>query len=420
MTVTATKPAPAASRSGSGSARRTEPVLILPRRRPGFLGPVHVTQLLVAELVVMVLLVAVSEGVVAVVGALITGSGLLLITLARRGGRWWMERRVMTWHYRRRRRRSRHTDPPSNDPRLAELRRFAPGMIVQNVSVADGAQVGVARDDTGWYAVAALSPRTVAHNDLVQLPLDELAAAVAEADQPGAVLQIVTQTVPAPSTNIPAASPAGSSYQQLLARFGDVSIPAERTTWVAVRLDARMLAEATAGDPIELEVAPAVVAALIRRVVKSQRRAGVTLRLLDADALLDALVRACDLERPPSGTNEAQPREHWSMWRSAWLAHRSFWVRDWPAVSKASAMLDKLATSPSAMTTVAVIIAPEQGGQVADLRALVRVAALAGELGNVTRALRRRASEAKADLFALDGEQAPAVYASAPTGGGAQ
>ena len=62
------------------------------------------------------------------------------------------------------------------------------------------------------------------------------------------------------------------------------------------------------------------------------------------------------------------------------------------------------------------ILAP--GGDAVDIRCLARVAATPDRLDVGVRAIRERAHAAHARLLTLDGEQGPAVYATAPTGGG--
>jgi type VII secretion protein EccE len=370
--------------------------------------------LLLVEVVVVAVLATLARGAVAVAGAAVAGALLLVPTLARQQGRWWLEQRLMKrWFRHRRAAAAAYGD----DVRIAQLRRFAPGLVVQDVTATDGARIGVARDDAGWYAVLALAqPAREGHGDL---PLDVLVTALAEAGQPGSVLQVVVQTMPAPSVHMHPSSPAGYSYRQLLARFGAAPLPADQATWIAVRLDARTLAEAAPDDSADLDAAPGVVAALVRKVAKSLRHAGIAHRLLDADGLLEVLIRSCDLEQAAHDPQPAQPHEEWSEWRSARLAHRSFWVRHWPPVGQAARLLGLLSATP-AVTTVALTLAPEDGGRTADLRALVRVAAPPDDLAQVCRTVDQAAKEAGAELFPLDGEQGPAVYASAPTGGGAR
>lgn len=403
----------AVARVGGERAGSAQPASIAPRRRPGYLGPVHVVQLLAVETAVVAVLATLGQGAVVVAVAAVAGVALLAVVLSRRQGRWWLERRMMTWQFRRRQAR-----PPQQglDERLAALRYLAPGLTVENVNTRDGAQTGVARDDAGWFAVAAVGAQAEMRDDpSVGLPLDALVASLVDAGQPGAVLQVVTHSVPAPSLELDAGQPAGRSYRELLQQFGPVPIPVDRVTWIAVRLDARALAEAGADSPDDMGKAPAAVANLVRRVTRALRAAGIHYQVLDAGGLLDALARSCDLTPAASGARR-EPREDWTAWHSGPLAHRSYWVRDWPTVAQSGALLDWLSTAPAALSSVAMILAPENGE--VDLRCLVRVAAPAKELAGGGAAVARGAHLAHADLFPLDGEQGPAVYASAPTGGG--
>jgi type VII secretion protein EccE len=259
------------------------------------------------------------------------------------------------------------------------------------------------------------------------LPLDLLVRAIDDAEYPGAVLQVVTHTVPTPTIELDGNQLAARSYRELQQSLAPVPIPADRITWVTVRLDARSRAEAGVAAGDDAEHAPALVAALIRRVARELRQAGVVHRILDADGVLDALTRSCDLEpvsgpapgpEPASGSEPAKPQEGWRAWYSGRLAHASFWIRDWPAVAGTGAVLDRLSTAPAVLSSVALILAP--AGEAVSMRCLVRVAAPPNRLGPLCQALTRGASQARAYLFRLDGEQAPAVYASAPTGGGAK
>ena len=72
---------------------------LLPRRRPGHLGPVHVIQLLLAEIVIIAMLAAAGGGPVALAVTGVLGLAMLAVTLSRREGRWWLERQMMTWQY---------------------------------------------------------------------------------------------------------------------------------------------------------------------------------------------------------------------------------------------------------------------------------------------------------------------------------
>ena len=243
MTSDTPGPVRAVARVGVPSQERV-PATLSPRRRPGHLGPFHVLQVFLAEAALL--------GLLAVLGLLLAvffvvgliGLLLLIVVLARQNGRWWLERRLLTWQFRKR----VHSAPPaqSADVRLTYLRTLAPRLSLEEIPVGDDSVVGVARDDAGWFAVAEIASKAaMADGPSEGLPLDLLVSALNDTDQPGATLQVVTHTMAAPSLDLNAALPAAYSYKELMQRFGP-SIPIDRQTWIAVRLDARPLAEAGA------------------------------------------------------------------------------------------------------------------------------------------------------------------------------
>ena len=401
----------AVARVGAGApVTRGRPTFV-PRRRPGHIGAVNVMQLVAIELVLVLIMVLLRVSLwVALTGA---GVGLIVAValFTRLRGRWWTERILLDWQYRRRRAAG---VAGTADRRLHALRGLVPDLTVQSVDGTGGVPVGVGHDSAGWFAVAAVSSASSMRGDVrSQLPLDALARVVTDAEHPGGVIQVVTHTVPAPSLDLDGQRACIQSYQELLESYGPV--PADQTTWVAVRLDARVAAELSADEAQE---APVMLAALVRRVGKALKRAGLPYQILDADGLLDALVRSCDLERPTEDGRPVRPVESWHAWQSATLAHACFWVRSWPELTRTGPLLDQLAASPAALTSVAMILEPEDGG--IGVRCLVRVAAEPATLSTVCRTVAEVAARAGARLFRLDGEQAPAVYASAPSGGGAR
>jgi type VII secretion protein EccE len=400
----------ATARVGAEAPRNAGPATLLPRRRPGHIGPVHVLQLLLIEVAIIAILAALRQGVIVIAAALVLSLVLLSVTLGRNHGRWWLEKRVMSWQFRRR--RQFRPTAGTQDVRLAALQWLAPGLTVTDLAAPDGSQVGVGHDDAGWFSVAAVSTSAPMRDDArAPLPLDLLVSALAEAGQPGAVVQVVTHTVPVPDHS----DAADQSYRELLQRSGPVPIPVDQATWIAVRLDAHALAEIGADLADPTGQPPAIVAALLRRLVKTLRRKGIPAQPLDREGLLEALARSCDLTTPDR-SSPVTPREDWRTWHSGQLAHHSYWVRDWPSVAEAGALLDWLATAPAALTSVAMILVPQDDD--IDLRCLVRVAALPDQLAAACQAVAQGARLAHAALFDLDGEQGPAAYASAPTGGG--
>jgi ESX secretion system protein EccE len=389
-------------------------VVLIPRRRPGYIGRLHLLQLLVVEFALFGAFAAFVFGALAGTTAVLIAVGLVAITLARWQGRWLLERRVMTSRYHGRRRLVLASGLPTAP--LPALHRLAPGLTVENVLIQGGVQVGVGRDEAGWFAAAALAPGVMT-GESGRVPLDLLAASIADADQAGAVVQVVVQTVPTPATE---GKPnwAQQSYRELLAAVGGEPLVADRVTWVVIRIDARRLAEAIGDHNADVSSAPSVVASLLRRLVTSLRQAGVSPRIVDADGLVAVLLRSCDLE--PGASGPVAIGEKWSVWQSSQMAHRTFWIRNWPSVHHAYALFDALFAVPTVTTTMSLVLDPDSRTGLVDLTGLVRVSAPPAELNSTCKAMVRAARKANADLFALDGEQAPATYASAPTGGGAR
>jgi len=400
----------AVARVGGVPAPPPGPVVLVRRRRPGHLGWLSVGQLLLAEvlLVGVLALAGVNEWVM--IAAAVVFLAVLVVLFGRRQGRWWTERMLLSWRIKQR----RNAEPgPARDPRLAAVRVLSPDLTVSTYEASDGERVGVARDSTGWFAVAAVTYPVVGRGGFVRLPLDRLAQALREMGQPGSVVQVLVQSVPAPTSEIDSRNRCVSSYRELLGQHG--AVPADRTVWVAVRLEAQPFIEAWVDEHDPIDQAPAVVAALIRRMGRVIRRDALGYQTLDEGALLDTLVRALDLEQDPAAE---QPQETWEQWRSAHLTQACFWVREWPDPAQGAAMLEQIAAVPAASTTISLVL--DAQSELTDLRCLVRVATRQYGLAATVTAMEDVVRQCGGDLLRLDGEHGPAVYATAPTGGGAQ
>jgi len=383
---------------------------LVPRRRPGHIGAVNVVQIAVAEAVLLVVLSMLRHTLWLLVAGVLGGLLLVVLTFGRHRGRWWTEHIALRWQYRR---RTRSGQEPTEDHRLALLHELVPDLTVHNVEGSGGVRIGVGCDAAGWFVVLEVTPTDGMSGAARQpLPLDALAKAIKDVDQPGVVLQVVTHSVPAPSDMEAASQPSSRSYCELVQPVGG-SVPADQVSWISVRLDARTLAEAAVGAEDAAQAAPVVLAALIRPAGKTLKRAGLAYRILDADAVMDALALSLALD----AMDQTRPHELWRRWQSTRLGHVSFWLQRWPAVGAAEGLLSRLAGTQSAFTTVATIVEPREDG--IDLRCLVRVAADPMSLDATCAELQMTAKASGARLFRLDGEHAPAAYASAPSGGGA-
>ncbi|GID49547.1 hypothetical protein Aca07nite_68220 [Actinoplanes capillaceus] len=387
---------------------------VRPVRRSGYLGPVNVGQIIVAEAALLGAGAAAAQGLTAGLAAGAGAAALLGVVFARRHGRWWLENRTIAWRHRRR----HGTTTGGVGGPLRALHAVAAGLVVRDVSAPDGARVGVARDDAGWYSVVALNPTAPVHQEAGPVPLDTLTDVLAATGQPGLVVQMVTHTVPAAGLDVHPSSPAGSSYRQLAGSLSPVPVPAHHESAVVVRIDARTLAGALLDHTADPEAAAALVASLGRKVATSLRRFGIGCRVLDAAEVTAALLRSCDVD--PATAGAVQVREEWTRWHSARLSHRTFWLKTWPGTTAAiTDLLTWVSAVPAAQTSVSLVLDPSDSTDVT-VRCLIRLAA---RHEDDPQALERHFVEGVrrfgGEVEPLDGEQGPAAYATAPTGGGA-
>jgi type VII secretion protein EccE len=401
------------------------------------------------------------------VAVLATGIGalaMLAVTLGRSRRRWVYE----SFAARRRLRRRRHAATlalrrPDGPGPLAAL---APGLRVRAV-VDRGTAIGVGQDELGWFAAAAVAPWTGLSGDRqATLPLARLARLVADGALPVSTLQVVTHNVPAPSAGLDPRTACASSYRELL---GQASALTDQQIWIAVRLGTRDGADAAAERGGGLAGVDRALAAGLARIGTALDSAGFDHRVLDAEGLRQALMVSCGLQRqsgsaplptaqPVAGSlaDRAPAAERWAFWQAAGALHVCFAIRSWPAaalgpvgsvappgsagpvgsvvpagsagsakpvgsvapagpVGPAPGLLAALAQVPlaAAVDTSVSLRAADDGLAV---RALVRVVAAPDRIAACVQQLLGNAKRLGVELTRLDGEQAVAAYATAPTG----
>lgn len=402
MTVTQTPPAPIASgrRSRQRLPRAADRPWFRLLRQPGRFTALGVGRLLLFQLLQIGLWLLLVRGMVAA----LLGGLVCLLTLALGFGRWqgrWVTEQIGLWW--RLRQRQGLVDDPDPDPRLAALGQLVPDLAMSEVRTADGTSAGLGSDGAGWFM--ALEVPSPAQGVQPPVPLAALARIANSFAQPGAVIQVVSQTVPAPA--LPLADAIGHG--------GAAKVS---TLWVTTRLDAAAVADSLV-DRMDADIdIPAVLTELTRRVSRALRRRGLTPQLLTRDELLTTLTQACDLT---SGQPRSPQRESWQKWRSERLAHRCFWVRAWPDPVQGTELLAALAELPAAWVTVAMLLQRRPDGEDgAELRSLVRIATAPAQLEPTCRYATQVAAQMGAALFPLNGEHALGVYATVPSGGGAR
>jgi len=333
---------------------------------------------------------------------------LLVAVFGRADGRWLYEGVLARWQLRRRRVLARRA--AGAEASTVALATLAPRLRIR--SVPDRSRsIGVGQDEGGWFAGVALGQSTdLAGHGIVRLELDQLVRILDEATVPISALQLVTYQALAPTALVEQGSAAARSYRELADKPG---CPMEQATWIAVRLNPADALEAAATRGGGVEGVDRAIAAAIGRIEKALTSAGVPHAVLDADDLRDALTFSCGLD--VAGEDDAPARERWVAWQAGGLVHVSFTVTDWPT-EPGRDLLRELAFGPAAGCGLAVAIRP-YGERVA-LLGLVRVVAPAQRLRVALRQLESTARRLGVRLRRLDGEQARAVYATAPTGGG--
>ncbi|WP_229874442.1 type VII secretion protein EccE [Amycolatopsis deserti] len=358
-----------------------------PVRGRGRLGVVSLARLLAFEIVLVVVAAVGVQELWALIAAGVIGLAVIVLMFGRSKGRWWTESLMLWMGFRSRRGTS---GEKRDDPRLTALCELAPDLVVEDIDGPGEGKLGMGSDEAGWFAVLEVTGGADVATPPV--PLAALARTAAEAEQAGVVMQVVTHSVPGrePGTR-------------------------DRALWVAVRLDARAVAESMIDSPGGRLDVPAVLAEITRRAERVLRRRGLNARMLTADEVVDALARSCDLL---PGGGPARVHEAWESWHSTRLTHGCFWIQSWPDPDRGTGLLAALAELPADLVSIALLLEPSFDGTT--LRCLVRVAATAQRYQQVCDLVKTLAERNGARMSRLDGQHGPAVYASAPSGGGAR
>jgi type VII secretion protein EccE len=362
------------------------PVPAAPAPEPGRHWRVGIGRLVVVQLAVVALLLAIGTRWPPLIAAVAVVVLLALVPLLLRvRGRWYTD---LLAARRRLRRRRQHGEV------------FAPGFEVTGYDT-EGVAVGVGADAHGWFVAAEVTgPATV--------PLDRLSGLLVDGSVPVSAVQVVTWAVPAPHHLIPRQAACAESYRQLSMDLL-ASEPAASTgrAWVALRLDDRDAVEHTDGTDA---TARRVLAVALRRAGRSLTAARAGHHVLDPGGLTAAVAACVGLDR-----GAGPPAEEWASWAAGGLVHVAFEVVRWPATASAET-LRELSQVPAAQVVTSMEL--RRAARAAfGVRTVVRLGAVSARLAEATAQLTARAERAGLRLHRLDGEQAPAGYFCAPTGG---
>lgn len=406
------------------SVRPSGPWRLLRYRSRHLIGPFRVEQLVILEVVLIGVLVLLQRPLWQVVAGGVVGLLLLLAAFLGTGRSWWLDRITMRSRYRRRI-ATAHVGQ-TRDQRLAVLRELSPVLTVE-ATEQHGGRIGVGYDGLGWFAVAEVevgSRAGVVADPGRPLPLGNLARTLLDEEFGVSVIQLVTHTVPSMATAPGAVAPCQQSYRELVGNSGGTAPVAHQVQWVVVRLDAEDAEEAAAARGGGMAGVHRAISAALMRCGKAIRGDGRSCRTLDADELLDALVRSCGVIGSGARPGARRTAEMWRRWHGDGLAHVGYWLRDWPLVrSDSGGLLAGLLAGSGVQNSASIVFrrptraAAETGDEPAvDLHCVVRVMAEPDALAASCAGFTAAAHHAGFGLRTLDGEQAPAVYASAPTG----
>ncbi|PHQ48973.1 type VII secretion protein EccE [Streptomyces cinnamoneus] len=417
-------------RAGSGPGAGADAVVPRPAQGRGALGPVRLQQLVLIEVAAALVLAAWAADQLLVLPAAVLAVVLLLLALVRRGSRpvtEWLTSAVAL------RRRERRAVPVTagTDPRLAPVVECEPALRTESFTDRERRTVGLVGDGTFVSAVLRIETvdRPLRANRAEQaLPLGLLRDAM---DVDGIRLesvQVVQSALPAPAPHLPAQGLATRNYAPLQELTGS---PAVRQTWVALKLDPELCAEAVEARGGGVEGARLCVLRAANQLASRLEGADFTATLLSEDALIAALATAADVN--PAATAQAgragaptrRTAETPRAWRCDDRWHTTYWVGRWPRLGGGAASLPQLAalltSLPALSTTLSLTLG--RGRNVDGLHAPTLTGHLricgrsADELGTVRRELERAARGVKVGLVRLDHEQVPGVLATLPLGG---
>ena len=379
-------------------------------------GVFAVAQLVVLEVVAAAVLAAFRLPRPWFIAAAAAAFVVLALTFGRSGGRWWYAG-VTVWQRLRRRRRADHrlaaaAAAGSAVSTLDGAAEFGPRPRLATIAERGG-NLGVAFDGAGWYAAtavdAAVSPEAA---------FEVAAGVLAHSGTPVSSIQMLTHTVPAPSTGLDADVPCADSYRELLDGFQTV---AHRESWCVARLDVRDAAPVAAGRGGGEQGVHRALTSTVDRLTKSAEGMGVRLRPLGEAELGRALRQSIGGETVAAAVAD-EVVEHWDAWRMGTLSQVTYALdgrlgeprlvgRLWTAVTELHADFATVSVSMRRLNE-------KRDDHRVVVKCLVRLAGDEEQIEEICAQLVGLARTYRVRLRRCDGEQGPAVYASALTGGG--
>ncbi|MFH9675539.1 type VII secretion protein EccE [Streptomyces sp. NPDC017405] len=399
------------------------------RQRPGQAGSFRLQRLVLVELAAGVLLAGWAVGMAALVPAAVLALVLLLMAFVRRRGRSLPEWLATARELRARQKRAAHTPvPPGTEPGLVPAVECEPALRTSSYGGRDRRPVGVIGDGTFVTAVLQVEADATAlraERSRQPLPLGLVRDALEVDGIRLESAQVVLHTQPAPALHLPQQSVAVANYVPLQEQTG---APAVRITWIALKLDPELCAEAVAARGGGLEGAQKCVVRIADHLASRLTGAGFRARVLDEEELVAAVATsACanplvTAEAGRSETRERRTEESGRSWRCDNRRHTTYWVRRWPPLGGGGAeslpqFVARVTAVPALATTFSLTLARGERQEVSLCGHLRVTGRSDDELVAARRALEDAARRSGAGLARLDREQLPGMLATLPLGG---
>ncbi|MEY9942427.1 type VII secretion protein EccE [Streptacidiphilus sp. MAP5-3] len=435
--------APARAQAAPPAQNAPGDVTVRIRPRPGLLGPVRLSQLIVVEAVAAAVLIGWVHGRIALIVGGTIGVLLLIAALLRFGGLPLTDSmRARAALKKRASRAAAAPQGPDVDPALAPVLECEPALrVVQHAIEADGVgtvrrdrrEIGMVGDGTFLSAVIQVEAPDRPLRPLpgaVGLPLDLLAEGLRADDVVVDSVQLVQYAQPAPAPHLPEQALASRAYRELP---HGATTPGLRLTWVSVRLDPELCRTAVAArGGGELGARKALQRA-VDQLASRLSATGLRATVLDAAQVTSAIATAtCPNpvtttqgrganpgQAATAGTVTRRTSETAKAWRCDDRWHRTYWVGQWPHLGPQTtpALVNLLTGTPVLGSSFALTLRQAGTGAVA-LSGHIRVIARGeSELTAAARQLETRARSAGAGLVRLELEQVPGLLATLPLGG---
>ncbi|MFH8570676.1 type VII secretion protein EccE [Streptomyces sp. NPDC017993] len=400
------------------------------RQQAGNIGGVRVQQLAIIEIAAALVLVGWSIHPAALTAAVVVAAVLVIFALGRRRKiplpEWITTVRAM-------KRRGKNSSAAvaatqGVDPAFAPIVECEPALRTFEYTDSEQRAIGFVGDGTFLTAIVQvdakdepLRPQRGSH----MLPLDVLHTALDVEDIHLESVQFVQYTQPAPAPHLPEQAVAARSYAPLQAQ---AQTPALQLTWIALKLDPELCAEAIEARGGGMEGAKRSLLRAADQLVSRLTVHGVRARVLAEREVVAALGTAvCVSPRAANGAMGRDGRaarrtqETTRAWRCDDRWHSTYWIGRWPQLGQGGAPLaavTQLLTSTRAMASTFALTASHGGGRAPAISGYVRLSTRSeNELSAAQSELERRSGSVKVGLVRLDREQMPGILATLPLGG---